>query len=158
MASGVLEKVTAIEAGTLRPRAVLYLHLHETAFTGDAHGVARFEHGIGPVTAERAMQMLRHHHVVLKPVIDLADQRPAEGYELPARLREALHLLRPGSVFAYAAYRGQTQHDQDADHTRPYRHRPPDTGWQAGSAGDDPDGRTGPAAAADLPDLADATA
>jgi hypothetical protein len=58
--------------------------------------------------------------VRITPVIDLAGQVPADGYEVPRRLREALHLALPGSVFPYAAYTGQTFAEQDADHTRPY--------------------------------------
>ncbi len=121
VAAGVLDKVAAIDPARLLPQAVLYVHLHESSYTRDPQGVARVEAGIGPTSAETALGILGHHHVTIKPVIDLADQRPAEGYEVPGRLREALHLFRPGSVFPYAAYHGQTMHAQDADHTRPYR-------------------------------------
>ncbi|MGN6130532.1 MAG: hypothetical protein ACTHOK_09370, partial [Nocardioidaceae bacterium] len=71
-------------------------------------------------TAARAYQLLGHHHVDVRRVIDLANQRAVEAYEVPADLREALHLLRPGSVFPYAAHHGETQDKRDADHTQPY--------------------------------------
>ncbi len=120
-ACGVLDKVTAIDPAKLRPRAVLYLHVHESSFTRDSRGVARLEDGHGPTTAARAYQLLGHHHVDVRRVIDLADQQPAEAYEVPPRLREALHLLKPGSVFPFAAHHGESKDtSKDADHTKPY--------------------------------------
>jgi hypothetical protein len=123
-ACGILDKVTTIDPAKLRPRAVLYVHVHESSFTRDATGVARLEDGHGPTTAQRAYQLLGHHHVDVRRVIDLADQRAAEAHEVPAALREALHLLRPASVFPYAAHHGETKDTRDADHTTPWTPTP----------------------------------
>ena len=57
---------------------------------------------------------------------------PVDGYEIPDRLREAVHLRTPADMFPWATNTGRgKQHD----HTRPYV--PPDHGG--------PPGQTGPA-------------
>jgi hypothetical protein len=122
-ACGVLDKLTTIDPAKLLPTVTCYVHFDASRFRRDADGVVRFEGGIGPVSAATAREVLGHSRVSLKPVIDLDGQVPADGYEVPRRLREALHLAMPGSVFPYAAYTGQTYAQQDADHTRPYRPR-----------------------------------
>ena len=85
----------------VRPPATLYIHVSEDSFSRDAAGVARFE-GIGPVALDQAKKWLGHCQVTVKPVIDLAGQAPVDGYEIPDRLREALHLRSPVDVFPYA--------------------------------------------------------
>lgn len=109
-----------------RPRAVLYVHLAQDALNPDAAGVARFE-GAGPITLEQAKSFLGHCHVTLKPVIDLADQTPVDAYEIPDRLREAVHLRSPVDVFPFAT---STSRLGDLDHTVPYTS--PDDGGPPG--------------------------
>jgi hypothetical protein len=99
-----------------RPPATLYIHLSEDSFTRDEHGVARFE-GVGPVTIEQVKKWLGHCQVAVKPVIDLANQAPVDGYEVPDRLREATALRSPVDVFPYAT---NTTRRKQADHTDPY--------------------------------------
>ena len=99
-----------------RPPVTLYLHLSQESFTRDEHGVARFE-GQGPVTVEQVRRWLGHCQVTVKPVIDLADQGPVDGYEVPDRLREAVQLRSPLDVFPYATGLGRRK---DADHTIAY--------------------------------------
>ncbi|KRC68454.1 hypothetical protein ASE20_16480 [Nocardioides sp. Root240] len=53
----------------------------------------------------------------MAPVIDLAGLAPVDAYEIPARLREAVHLIHPGDVFPYAA---NTSRRVDLDHQVPY--------------------------------------
>jgi hypothetical protein len=65
--------------------------------------------------------------VTVKPVLDLADQTPVDAYEIPDRLREAIHLRNPVDVFPYAT---NTSRRRDIDHTIPYR--PPDHGGPPG--------------------------
>ncbi len=79
-------------------------------------GVARFE-GVGPVTIDQVKKWLGHCQVTVKPVIDLTNQAPVDGYEVPDRLREAIHLRSPVDVFPYAT---NTTRTKQADHSDPY--------------------------------------
>ncbi len=99
-----------------RPPATLYIHLSEDSFVRDGDGAARFE-GVGPVTIDRVKKWLGHCHVTVKPVIDLTNQAPVDGYEVPDRLHEAIHLRSPVDVFPYAT---NTTRTKQADHSDPY--------------------------------------
>ena len=109
-----------VDPERLLPAATVYVHLSQESFTRDAAGVARFEDGIGPTTIEAAVKLIGHRRVTITPVIDLAGQAPVDGYEAPARLREAVRLARPASVFPYSGHTGRRL---DLDHTTPYRPR-----------------------------------
>jgi Domain of unknown function (DUF222) len=110
-----------------RPRAIIYIHLSEEAVRAGT-GVARVEE-VGPVLLHRLRSMLGEHcSISLKPAIDLpAGHIPVDGYEIPARLREQLHLRYPADVFPYAA---AVSRRIDLDHTIPYLH--PDRGGPPG--------------------------
>jgi hypothetical protein len=100
-----------------RPRTVIYVHLSEEAVrTGN--GIARVE-DVGPVLLSRLRNLLGEHcSINLKPVIDLpAGHIPVDSYEIPARLREQIHLRYPADVFPYAA---TVSRRIDLDHTIPY--------------------------------------
>ncbi len=99
-----------------RPPATLYIHLSHHSFSRDATGVARFE-GEGPVTVDQVKRWLGSCQVTVKPVIDLANQAPVDGYEIPDRLREATHLRNPVDLFPYAT---NTSRRKDIDHTIAY--------------------------------------
>jgi hypothetical protein len=102
-----------------RPPATLYVHLTDhTLATGT--GVARVE-GVGPVTGDRVRDWLSNSTVTVKPVIDLNGQTPVDAYEIPDRLKEAVHLTIPVDCFPFAS---STSRTGDLDHTTPYR--PPD--------------------------------
>jgi hypothetical protein len=88
--------------------------------------VARFE-GVGPITMDQAKRFLADCDVTVKPVIDLANQTPVDAYEVPDRLRDAVHLRSPVDVFPYAT---NTSRKRDCDHTDPYRD--PDDGGPPG--------------------------
>jgi hypothetical protein len=64
---------------------------------------------------------------VVKPVLDLANQRALDCYESSAGLEEALVLTRPFEVFPYGTLASRRA---DTDHTRPYV--PPDEGGPPG--------------------------
>jgi hypothetical protein len=106
-----------------RTEATLYVHLSDQTLT-DPAGLARVE-GIGPVIAQQVQGWLSHADVTVKPVIDIPGMAPVDGYEVPARHREAVHLLQPADVFPYGSNTGR---GLDNDHTIPYTHsgRPPD--------------------------------
>ncbi len=101
--------------GAVRVTAKVYLHLAPDS------PVARME-GHGPVTTAWVRHLLDRltgrgcGRVRVTPVVDLAGQVPVDGYEIPARLREAVHLVHPGDVFPYAA--GLTRR-VDLDHNHP---------------------------------------
>ena len=69
------------------------------------------------MTRTQLIALLGHHHVTLRPVIDLNDGIAADCYEVPAALAEQLHLARPADVFPFA---DSLSRRQDNDHTVPY--------------------------------------
>ena len=108
-----------------RPTVVLHVHLSEEALlahlAGSAcgAGVARIEQ-VGPVTLGLVQRFLNRADcdVRVMPVIDPADTPPADGYEIPRRIREAMFLQIPASVFPWGT---NTSRRMDLDHTIPYR-------------------------------------
>jgi len=80
-----------------RPHAILYVHVSQESFTRDSAGVARFE-GVGPITVDQARRFLSSCDVTIRPVIDLAGMPPVDSYEIPDRMREAVHLRNPVDV------------------------------------------------------------
>ena len=112
----LLDALRTVDPAKLRPRATLYVHLHEAAVTGETSGVARCE-GLGPFAATQLGDLLGHAHVTVKPVIDLADQISVNAYEHPEDVRERVHLTRVGDYFPYAS---STTRDADLDHPTPY--------------------------------------
>ncbi len=111
-----------------RPDVTLYVHLTDQALV-TGQGVARVE-GIGPVTVDRVRSWLGHANVVVKPVIDLNNQVSVDAYEIPDRIREAVHLAIPVDCFPYAT---STRRTGDIDHTIPFVQ--PDEGGPPGQTG-----------------------
>ena len=111
-----------------RPMVVSHVHLSEEALL--AHlagsdcgaGVARIEQ-VGPVTLGQVQRFLNRAEcdIRLLPVIDPVDTPPADGYEIPRRLRQAMFLQTPASVFPWGT---TTSRRMDLDHTIPYRPQP----------------------------------
>jgi hypothetical protein len=100
-----------------RPAACLYVHVSADTLAGDADNrVARVE-SIGPATLGQVRRWLGDRDVVVKPVIDLAGVAPADGYEIPDRLREAVHLIAPADGFPFAS---GVSRRTDTDHTIEY--------------------------------------
>jgi hypothetical protein len=110
-------KPMRVDPSKLLPKAVLYVHMSLQSFLDRTGGVARVENGIGPVTVEQAAEFLGHTNVTLKPVIDLANQMPVDGYESPDWMREVVHLLRPRCIFPYSSNLSRIK---DLDHPIPY--------------------------------------
>ena len=111
--------------------ATLYIHLNQDCFTGVENGVARTE-GHGPITIDQARDFLGHTNVTIKQVLDLADARPADGYEAPSRLWEQMFLRNPADVFPFGTHLGRRK---DLDHNVPYI--PPDDGGPPGQTSPD---------------------
>jgi hypothetical protein len=112
----LLAALQARDLTALRPRAVVYVHLHAAALTGLVPGVARVE-DLGPHALAQLRDLLGHAHVTLKPVIDLNDRVAVNGYEHPQRLKERIHLTRPGCAFPHATSMSRRT---DLDHPVPY--------------------------------------
>ncbi len=53
----------------------------------------------------------------MQPVIDLNQGAAVDAYEIPAKLREAVHLIHPGDTFPFAA---NLSRKVDLDHQVPY--------------------------------------
>ncbi len=87
--------LSKVDPKRLLPQATLYVHLSQAALDGVGGGVARVEN-LGPVTVDQVAAFLGHRNVRVVPVIDVAGQAPVDGYEVPDRMREALHLRQPG--------------------------------------------------------------
>ena len=119
LATDLATTLKSIDPQLLRPRVELVVHVTESDFTRDADGVARFEAGgrSGPITLAHAREILGHAHVTIRPVIDLAHQLPADGYEFTGTLREAAFLATPVDCFPYAV---STSRKMQLDHTTSY--------------------------------------
>jgi hypothetical protein len=100
----------------LRPRAVVYVHLHAAALAGLVPGVARVE-DLGPHTLDQLRDLLGHAHVTLKPVIDLHQRVSVNAYEHPEHLKERIGLAKPGCAFPHATTMSRRG---DLDHPVPY--------------------------------------
>lgn len=141
----LLDRLTTADLAALRPRATLYVHLHEDALAGRAPGVARVE-GLGPHLLGELRELLGGARVRVSGVIDLAEQVSVCAYEHPESIRERIHLLRPGDRFPHAS---RTSRNLDLDHLAPYDpHGPP---GQTGSHTSQPLSRTGHRARTHLP-------
>ncbi|MCD4534731.1 hypothetical protein LRP67_11615 [Nocardioides sp. cx-169] len=119
--AALLEKLDGLDLTRLRPKAVVYVHVHEAALAG-MPGVARVE-DLGPQLLSRLADLLGHRHIRLSPVIDLNDHVSVSSYEHPEAVKERIHLLRPGDQFPHASSMSRRL---DLDHPVPYSpHGPP---------------------------------
>jgi hypothetical protein len=100
----------------LRPRAVLYVHLHEAALHG-ADAVARVE-GVGPMSLAQLQRLLGRRQLTIRPVIDLNDRVRCTSYEHPESLKERVHLTTGGDYWPFAV---STSRRVDYDHPIPYQ-------------------------------------
>ena len=81
-------------------------------------GIARVE-GVGPVTEAYINRHLTHSaDVTVTPVLDLEGQAPVDGYEIPDRHRQAVHLMTPADTFPFASSLDPRR--QQIDHTEEY--------------------------------------
>jgi hypothetical protein len=110
---------SAVDPEAYRPPATLYVHMSQEAFRGGIRGAARVE-GVGPVTCEQAVDLLRHCHVSVRPVVDLNANPSADGYEVSPAIREIVQLRSPIEVFPHGTLASRSA---DLDHVRAYRWR-----------------------------------
>ena len=107
-----------IDPTRLTPKRVLYLHLNESSFDRDRNGAVRFEDE-QPITGGHLLELLAGTRVTLKPVIDLANTRSVERYEVPDDLREAVQLSAPRSLSPWAPTSSRAT-SVDMDHAQEY--------------------------------------
>ncbi len=132
----LLGALRTLDPDRLRPRTVIYVHLHEAALAG-MPGVARVE-GIGPHALSQLTELLAGTEAIVKPVIDLRDRVSVNAYEHPTRVAERVHLEKPGDAFPHAR---TVSRSLDLDHRIAYRAQGPP--GQTGVDNSQPLGRTG---------------
>jgi hypothetical protein len=101
----------------LLPVVQLFVHMYAGTPEAPSEGVVRVE-GLGPITEH----YLRTHlsataHVRVTPVLDIEGQAPVDGYEIPDRHRQAVHLMCPADTFPFATH---TSRGKQIDHTEEY--------------------------------------
>jgi hypothetical protein len=115
----MLRSLGAAALERLRPRTVLYVHLAQEAVEGvPGTQVARTE-GFGALSLEQLRTWLGTDKVVVRPVIDVANQRSVDRYEVPRWLDEAITLREPFEVFPWGT---TASRHSDKDHTEPFDH------------------------------------
>ena len=109
---------TGIGSTGRRPgNTTLYVHItDQTLLAGE--GVTRVER-FGPVFTNRLEELLGHGQIIIKPVIDLNDDKfNVNAYEIPRRIRERVKLTHPVEQFPYGS--AETTDSTDLDHIQPY--------------------------------------
>ena len=101
-----------LTAGPVKPKVQIHLHC-----TPDSP-IARME-GHGPLTTAWVRHLVEHiaAQVKVQPVIDLNHGAAVDAYEIPNRIRNAVHLIHPADVFPFAA---NLTRNVDLDHQHPY--------------------------------------
>jgi hypothetical protein len=110
----VADAIRSAGPSKVRPSATVFLHFSPAALQGQ--GVARAEQ-LGALTRQQLIDLLGHHLISLRPVIDLNDGMAADCYEVPAAVDERLQLSKPADVFPFASSLGRKL---DRDHTVRY--------------------------------------
>lgn len=132
----LLAALRNLDPARMRPKATLYVHLHEAALHGRG-GVVRVE-GLGPHMLAQVKDLLGHSKVAVKGVIDLAEQIRVNAYEHPEHLKERTHLIWAGDAFPHGS---RTTRNVDLDHPEPYQPNGPP--GQTGTHNSQPLNRTG---------------
>ncbi|GAB3814684.1 hypothetical protein GCM10028820_11040 [Tessaracoccus terricola] len=111
-----------------RGRTIVHVHLAAETIVDPASGVARIE-GFGPLTTASLPEFLAGSNVTLRPVIDEARITPVDSYEIPERIREAVHRRHPVENFPFSS---RSSRSLDLDHLKSYRHG---SDWEPGQTG-----------------------
>lgn len=103
------------EASAFAPTVALHVHLSDQTLR-DGHGAVRTD--AGPILLEQLRHYLIQHEANIKvyPVVDPAETAAADSYEIPLRLRRAMSIRNPRSVFPNSP----TSRRMDLDHTPAY--------------------------------------
>ncbi len=129
---GDSDQVSTCSTKTKPRQVVLYVHLSEAAITGtsvDGTGLelARVENRRQVVTADQVRGWCANPdtHVVVKPVIDLAEHIATTAYEIPDRLAEQTDLRDHTCVFPWCT---RPARRCDHDHLIPHDPDKPEAG------------------------------
>lgn len=106
-----------VDPDKLLPKSQLVIHLTDATLRTE-DGLGRVEK-IGPVLAGWVKDLTANTRVQVRPVLKVDALQPADAYEVPAAMREAITLRNPVSVFPAAT---RTSAGLDIDHTVPYQH------------------------------------
>lgn len=105
-----------------RPKVVIHLHLTNEAVTAGpfTRSVIRADHG--PITVDQLRRFLGDTagDITIQPVLDPATVAPVDGYEIPLKMRRAMAIRQPASVFPFSPALTANART-DLDHTRRYR-------------------------------------
>jgi hypothetical protein len=105
------------EPAELLPEVVLHVHTYRGP--DPTTGMVRVE-GVGPVTEAWVREFLGPQaRFKIQQVVDIEGQAPVDGYEIPDRHRQAVHLMTPADTFPFAS---NTTRSKQIDHTEPYQH------------------------------------
>ena len=107
--------LTPTQLAACAPTVVIQVHLSEQTLR-DNHGVVRTE--TGPILLEQLKRFLVQHDAQIKvyPVVDPTATASADAYEAPLRLRRAMAIRHPRSVFPHSPCTSRL----DLDHTPAY--------------------------------------
>ncbi len=104
-----------VDLADLMPAVVVYVHMYAGT---DSDLVARVEDH-GPLTEAWVREHLgAQARVTVQPVFDIEGQAPVDGYEVPDRHRQAVHLMGPADTFPHSPALSRAQ---QIDHTIAYR-------------------------------------
>jgi hypothetical protein len=105
-----------VDWSALLPAITVYVHVYGGPESSE--GVARVE-GAGPVTEAWIRNLLGPHaRFTIKPVLDIEGQAPVDGYEIPDRHRQAVHLMTPADTFPFSSSVSARHHQ--IDHTEEF--------------------------------------
>lgn len=113
--------------GGPRTRPMLHVHVHADSIAAHGAGALARVEGLGPTVLAQVQEWIGATDVTVTPVVDLADSRPVDCYEAPARTREAVLLRSPCCPFPWCS---NLSRNKDLDHVEPFR--PPDEGGPPG--------------------------
>lgn len=98
-----------------RPAVTLYVHLSAAAVAART-GTARVE-DLGPATLDLVTGWLQRADITLRPVLDLDNRTPVDGYETPTDMRETVLLRNSCCPFPWCS---NLSRRKDMDHIVPY--------------------------------------
>jgi hypothetical protein len=112
----IRDLLASTDPAEFRPPVRLFVHLTDDALRGVGRVGARVEDH-GAVTVEQVREWLGHTLVTVTPVLDVRNQPSVDGYEFPARIKEAARQLHPADPFPWAVSRSRRR---DGDHCKEY--------------------------------------
>lgn len=118
----LLEALRSIDPAKLRPRAVVYVHLHQAALASSRPtgrgAVVKVEDG-GPMLPKNLPELLGKALVQVTEVVDLNGVTPVATYVHPQWLKDQVQLISPRTAYPFSTTLSRRV---DYDHPVPYEH------------------------------------